>query len=72
MYFCRIDVAKRKHVVLVLDEQGQIVKPSFTIHNTRAGFGQLHRVLSHASEKMDCVGCDTHVGQELQWLQVLS
>jgi transposase len=46
MYFCGIDVAKRKHVVLVLDEQGQVVKPPVTIHNTRAGFEQLHRVLS--------------------------
>lgn len=49
MYFCGIDVAKRNHVALVLDEQGQVVKPSFTIHNTQAGFEHLHQVLSSLS-----------------------
>jgi transposase len=46
MYFCGIDVAKRNHVALVLDEQGQVLKPSLTIHNTRAGFEQLHHLLA--------------------------
>jgi len=49
MYCCGIDVAKRNHVALVLDEQGQVVKPAFTVHNTRAGFEQLHQVLSDLS-----------------------
>jgi transposase len=46
MYFCGIDVAKRSHVAMVLDEQGQVVKPPLTIHNTRAGFEQLHHLLA--------------------------
>lgn len=37
-YFCGIDVAKRKHVALLLDSAGQRVKPAFTVTNCRDGF----------------------------------
>ena len=45
MYYCGIDVAKRKHAVALLDEKGHLVQPSFTIENTRAGFDQLLQAL---------------------------
>ena len=41
MYYCGIDVAKRKHAIALLDEHGQPVHRPFTIENTRAGFDQL-------------------------------
>jgi transposase len=37
MFYCGIDVAKRKHAVAILDERGQSQKPVFTIENTHAG-----------------------------------
>ena len=37
MFYCGIDVAKRKHAVVVLNEHGQIYQPVFTIQNTREG-----------------------------------
>jgi len=45
MYYCGIDVAKRKHAVALLDEKGQLVQRPFTIENTRAGFDQLLQAL---------------------------
>lgn len=47
MYYCGIDVAKRKHAVALLDEHGQPVQRPFTIENTRAGFDQLRQALSN-------------------------
>lgn len=46
MGICGIDIAKLKHAVLVLDEQGQIIVPAFTITNNRSGFEQLHQRLA--------------------------
>src|SRR5512139_4124230 len=46
MYYCGIDVAKHKHAVAVLNEQGQLVQHPLTIENTRAGFDQLLQVLA--------------------------
>jgi transposase len=45
MCICGIDVAKLKHVALVLDERGQIIVPAFSITNNRPGFEQLRRSL---------------------------
>jgi transposase len=45
MYYCGIDVAKRKHAIALSDQHGQAVQRSFTIENTRAGFDQLLQVL---------------------------
>jgi len=41
MFFCGIDVAKRKHVAFVLDNDGQTVQPAFPVANTQAGFAHL-------------------------------
>ena len=46
MYYCGIDVAKRKHAIALLDEHGQPVHRPFTIDNTRAGFDQLLQALA--------------------------
>jgi len=46
MYYCGIDVAKRKHAVAIQDEHGQPVQRPFTIENTRAGFDQLLQALA--------------------------
>ncbi len=46
MFFCGIDVAKRKHCALVLDDQGQVVQNALFITNDQAGFAQLQQVLS--------------------------
>jgi len=46
MYYCGIDVAKRKHAIALLDENGQPVQRAFTIENTRAGFDQLLQALA--------------------------
>jgi transposase len=39
-YFVGIDVAKREHQMVVLDEQGQRVGTAQAIANSRAGFEQ--------------------------------
>ncbi len=49
MYYCGIDVAKRKHAIALLDEQGRPAHRPFTIDNTRAGFDQLLQVLAQLS-----------------------
>lgn len=41
MYYCGIDVAKRKHAVAILDERGQLVKPVFEVENSHDGLGFL-------------------------------
>jgi transposase len=46
MFYCGIDVAKRKHAVVVLNEHGQVHQPVFTVENTRAGMEFLVSVLS--------------------------
>ena len=46
MYYCGIDVAKRKHAIALLDENGQPVQRAFSIENTRAGFDQLLQALA--------------------------
>ncbi|MCX6025571.1 MAG: transposase [Chloroflexi bacterium] len=45
MHYCGIDIAKRKHVLAVVDEKGEIVKAPFSVDNSRAGFEQLRDVL---------------------------
>ena len=46
MYYCGIDVAKRKHAIALIDEHGQPVQRPFTIENTRAGFDHLLQALT--------------------------
>lgn len=45
MFYCGIDVAKRKHAVVVLDDHGQTHQPVFTIQNTREGLDFLVKTL---------------------------
>ena len=45
MFYCGIDVAKRQHVVALLDENGQKMQPVFAISNDRAGFDRLIQAL---------------------------
>jgi transposase len=49
MYYCGIDVAKRKHAISLMDDHGQPVQRPFTIENTRAGFDQLLQALAQLS-----------------------
>ena len=46
MYYCGIDVAKRKHAVGLMTEQGQLHKPVFSVDNTRPGLDKLLHELS--------------------------
>src|SRR5512136_1909167 len=46
MYYCGIDVAKRKHAIALIDDHGQPVQRPFTIENTRAGFDHLLQALA--------------------------
>lgn len=41
MYYCGIDVAKRKHAVAILGEHGQVCKPVFETENTHFGLENL-------------------------------
>ena len=52
MFICGIDVAKRSHCAVVLDDKGQIVQGAFSIDNDRRGFAALHHALSAWSESV--------------------
>ena len=45
MFYCGIDIAKRQHVVALLDEKGQRRESIFSIANDRAGFDHLIQAL---------------------------
>jgi transposase len=46
MYYCGIDVAKRKHSAMVLNEEAETVKQNFTFRNNREGFDKLLAALA--------------------------
>ena len=50
MFFCGIDVAKRQHVAVFLDQIGTITRRAFEIANARPGFEELHQKLEALSE----------------------
>lgn len=52
MFFCGIDVAKRKHCALVLDDHGQVVQGAWSINNDQQGFELLRQVLSAWPESL--------------------
>lgn len=41
MYYCGIDIAKRKHDAVILDETGKTIGRSVKIENTASGFSEL-------------------------------
>ncbi len=47
IYYCGIDIGKRKHMALFLDSSGHVVRPAFPILNTRDGFAQLVQELQN-------------------------
>jgi transposase len=51
MNYCGIDVAKRKHAVVVLDEHGQSHRAVFNIENTHAGLDFLVEELQRSGEQ---------------------
>jgi transposase len=57
MFYCGIDIAKRKHAVAILDEGGRLSKPVFEIENTQAG-------LSFLADTLKQLGAEVHVGLE--------
>lgn len=50
MLFCGIDVAQHSHAVLVVDNAGRVVQPSFFIENRRESFDRLATILAALSE----------------------
>jgi transposase len=50
MLFCGIDVAKRKHVALIMDGTGQVIGSAFSIENNRSGFDHMLAQLRALSE----------------------
>lgn len=60
MFYCGIDVAKRKHAVAILNEGGQSQKPVFEIENTRPGLeylvGELGRLGGEVSVGLEATG----------------
>jgi transposase len=57
MFYCGIDVAKRKHAVAIVDEGGRSQKPVFEVENTQAGLALLVEALKQS-------GGEVHVGLE--------
>lgn len=43
MFFCGIDVAKRKHVAVVMDAAGNVTQRAFSVANTCKGMNQVHQ-----------------------------
>ena len=52
MYYCGIDVAKRKHSAMVLDEKAETLQQNFTFKNSREGFDKLLSLLKPFSGEL--------------------
>ena len=52
MIYCGIDVAKHKHAISLIGDQGQILKAAFNISNSRSGFDQLQNELQALGDKV--------------------
>ena len=57
MFYCGIDIAKRKHAVVILDEKGKVQKSVFIIENTQAG-------MQFLLEQLKPFGQDIRIGLE--------
>jgi len=60
MIFIGIDVASKKHDVIIISEFGEVLSPPFTIENSIDGFKKLHAEISSHMEQHDLV----HIGLE--------
>jgi transposase len=71
MYYCGIDIAKRRHEVSVIDESGRLLSRSFPIDNSADGAGLLFGFLAeHGIEKANVL-----IGMEATghyWLSLYS
>lgn len=56
MIYVGIDVAKYKHQVVIIDNQGEIYEDNLVIENSRAGFNQLYQSLNRFQKQteQDC------------------
>ena len=52
MNYCGIDVAKRKHSAMVLNEKSEVVEQNFTFKNDRQGFDKLLHELEPYAEQV--------------------
>lgn len=50
MYYCGIDIAKRKHDAVILDENGKTIGKAIRIENTASGFGKLLTTLGELDQ----------------------
>ena len=50
-YFIGIDIAKFKHDCFIMDDNGEVIKDSFTITNDKTGFLTLHSALKSLDHK---------------------
>ncbi len=50
MYYCGIDIAKRKHDVVIINAMGDVQGKPLTIPNTQAGYDELQKALSGLEE----------------------
>jgi transposase len=60
MLFIGIDVASKKHDVIIISQDGEVLTAPFTIENSIDGFKKLHTEISSHMEPGDCI----HIGLE--------
>lgn len=60
MLFIGIDVASKKHDIIIISEHGEVLSDTFTIENSVDGFKKLHTEISFHMEYNDCI----HIGLE--------
>jgi len=60
MLFIGIDVASKKHDIIIISQYGEVLSDSFTIENSIDGFKKLHTEISSHMEHNDCI----HIGLE--------
>jgi transposase len=52
MYYCGIDIAKKKHDAVILDNEGKILGKPMTITNTASGFEELTSTLQSLDQEV--------------------
>ena len=68
MFFVGIDVSKFKHDCIILNDSGNVVTDSFTVHNNAIGFATLLNALSSFSKETLKIGFEAtgHYGCNLK------